>query len=420
MMQKKFMCRVFAKSSLNNLQFNSLRQLQERGFLSEHSIYPVSFYMKKGYYPLADKINSMNTVLEDTVLNQIKDEVNNEIMTEHREAVEKEHERIRLLKEQKEKEKADEEEAKRKAREEQLERREKRRFERITKNITEKIISQKTVKRDIILVPLADIDEFSFKGDCIYSLGGKFGEMLFVLNDVLQNSLPNEFKTDLNVKDFLKYFLEEFLLNGVKDAGNEAFNLDLNYLESPKYDFENIPDDKKKDYEAFLKDERRYISTSVHKMIELGIIDKEFVNTFNEVISEIFFFAPKEPEKIEPDPENQEQEYLDKIKAQNEQNELKTAELNAKMERLKKKIKLNFIKPEIFKKKRENIGGFITVVSNDKIIANIVETEQIPISKPEENQPAAEGENPPQENQENKEETENKKEEEKPKEEDPK
>ena len=99
-----------------------------------------------------------------------------------------------------------------------------------------------------------------------------------------------------------------------------------------------------------------------------------------------------EAEKIEGDPENQEPEYLEKIRLQNEENEKKAADENAKYEKIKKKIKLVFVKPEVFKNKRKNIGGFVMVEPNDREIEKIVEVEEVVI-EPEKKEDENENEN---------------------------
>ena len=53
------------------------------------------------------------------------------------------------------------------------------------------------------------------------------------------------------------------------------------------------------------------------------------------------------------------------------------------LEKIKKKIKINLIKPEIFKKKRDNIGAFITVEPNPFEKGIVQEIEEIPISRRE-------------------------------------
>ena len=174
-------------------------------------------------------------------------------------------------------------------------------------------------------------------------------------------------------------------------------------------------------------------------MIELGIIKKEFLDMFNEVVSEIYFQGPVEPEKIEPDPSRAEDAaYQEEVKKMQEEAEKKAQDENAFNEKIKKKIKISIIKPEVFKKKRDNIGAFITVEPNPYDKGIVQEIEEIPISKREtEKKPEEEngeenkeekkeeeekkeneqtnegGENPEAQNQQNTENKEEKKEEEK-------
>ena len=283
------------------------------------------------------------------------------------------------------------------------------------------IVATNSTRKDVMNLPLSDIDELSIKGDCIHCFG-QLGETLFVISEVVSDILPLEFSSSLDIKDFMSNFVQEFLLNGLPGINNDTLNLELKYLESPKYDFENIPEDKKEDFKNFLKDERRYISKSLHMLIDMGVVKKESVNSFTEAVADIYFKQNIEPEKVEGDPENQEPEYLEKIRIENENNEKKAADENAKYEKMKKRIKIVFIKPEVFKKKRNNIGGFITVDPNILEKEKVTEIEEVPIKKEEEEKP----ENPIEEgekieNEEGKEEQkEANPEEEKPKEEKPK
>ena len=173
----------------------------------------------------------------------------------------------------------------------------------------------------------------------------------------------------------------------VNYINSDNFMLELRYLESPKYDWENIPEEKRNDFANFLKDDRRYISKSVHKLIELGIINKEYLDIFNEVIAEMYFQGPIEPEKIEPDPTKAEDaQYQEEIKKRQEEAEKKAQEENALNEKIKKKIKISLIKPDIFKKKRNNIGAFIIVEPNPFEKGVVQEIEEVPISQEEEEQ----------------------------------
>jgi hypothetical protein len=262
-------------------------------------------------------------------------------------------------------------------------------------------------------------------------------------------------KPDINTKKLMKDFLKEFLSTGFagiipnkpepnqpndnkqqnnnnssqqlnlelpNNLNNDNFLLELRYLESPKFDWENIPEERRGEFANFIKDDRRYISKSVHKMIELGILRKEYLDTFNEIISEMYFQGPIEPEKIEPDPSKAEDAtYQEEIKKRQEEAEKKAQDENAFNEKIKKKIKINMIKPEVFKKKRNNIGAFIIVEPNPFEKGVVEEIEEVPISSQNEEE-KKEGENEAPKEEEKKEEEkkeEEKKEEEKPKEENP-
>jgi hypothetical protein len=413
-MQKKLMANVFSKHFLKNLKGNTFRHLQERGFLSYHETYNTSLLMQQDYLPKAEKMNTVISFVDDDLLPLVKQEIDAELLERHRLSLQKEKDRIHNLEEAKKKAKEAADEAERRRREAQLKRREERRVKRITENVTTKIITQFANRRDITSLPLMDIDELSIKGESINCLGGQLGEILFVISEIFKNVIEPE-KPDADIKKIIKEFLKEFLNQGfagiipVKPAegqppdnkqnnqqppasvvlpnviNNDNFILELRYLESPKYDWENIPEEKRNDFANFIKDDRRYISKSVHKLIELGIIKKEFLDTFNEVIAEIYFQGPVEPEKIEPDPSKAEDAaYQEEIKKKQEEAEKKAQDENAFNEKIKKKIKISIIKPEVFKKKRDNIGAFITVEPNPYEKGIVQEIEEIPISKREE------------------------------------
>jgi hypothetical protein len=412
-MQKKLMANVFSKHFLKNLKGNTFRHLQERGFLSYHETYNTSLLMQQDYLPKAEKMNTVISFVDDDLLPLVKQEIDAELLERHRLSLQKEKDRIHNLEEAKKKAKEAADEAERRRREAQLKRREERRVKRITENVTTKIITQFANRRDITSLPLMDIDELSIKGESINCLGGQLGEILFVISEIFKNVIEPE-KPDADIKKIIKEFLKEFLNQGfagiipVKPAegqppdnkqnnqqppasvvlpnviNNDNFILELRYLESPKYDWENIPEEKRNDFANFIKDDRRYISKSVHKLIELGIIKKEFLDTFNEVIAEIYFQGPVEPEKIEPDPSKAEDAaYQEEIKKKQEEAEKKAQEENAFNEKIKKKIKISLIKPEVFKKKRDNIGAFITVEPNPFEKGLVQEIEEIPISRRE-------------------------------------
>ena len=416
-MQKKLMSNVFSKHFLKNLKGNTFRHLQERGYLTHHETYNTSLFMQQVYLPKTEKMNEIISFVDDNLLPLMRKEIDNELLERHNISLKKEKERKEKLEEAKKKAKEAAEKAERERREAQLKRREERRINRITENVKSKIIAQNVNRKDITSLPLMDIDELSIKGESINCLGGQLGEILFVFNEILKNVD----KTDIDKKKLMKEFLKEFISKGfagiipnkpeqnqtndnkqnnnnnnssqhmslelVNYINNDNFMLELRYLESPKYDWENIPEEKRNDFANFLKDDRRYISKSVHKLIELGIINKEYLDIFNEVIAEMYFQGPIEPEKIEPDPTKAEDaQYQEEIKKRQEEAEKKAQEENAFNEKIKKKIKISLIKPDIFKKKRNNIGAFIIVEPNPFEKGVVQEIEEVPISQEEEEQ----------------------------------
>ena len=416
-MQKKLMSNVFSKHFLKNLKGNTFRHLQERGYLTHHETYNTSLFMQQVYLPKTEKMNEIISFVDDNLLPLMRKEIDNELLERHNISLKKEKERKEKLEEAKKKAKEAAEKAERERREAQLKRREERRINRITENVKSKIIAQNVNRKDITSLPLMDIDELSIKGESINCLGGQLGEILFVFNETLKNVD----KTDIDKKKLMKEFLKEFISKGfagiipnkpeqnqtndnkqnnnnnnssqhmslelVNYINSDNFMLELRYLESPKYDWENIPEEKRNDFANFLKDDRRYISKSVHKLIELGIINKEYLDIFNEVIAEMYFQGPIEPEKIEPDPiKAEDAQYQEEIKKRQEEAEKKAQEENAFNEKIKKKIKISLIKPDIFKKKRNNIGAFIIVEPNPFEKGVVQEIEEVPISQEEEEQ----------------------------------
>ena len=424
-MQKKLMSNVFSKHFLKNLKGNTFRHLQERGYLTNHETYNTSLFMQQVYLPKTEKMNEIISFVDDNLLPLMRQEIDNDLLERHKLSLKKEKDRINRLEEAKKRAKEAADKAEKERREAQLKRREERRINRITENVKTKIIEQNVNRKDITSLPLMDIDELSIKGESINCLGGQLGEILFVFSQILNNIE----KTDIDIKKLMKEFLKEFLSKGfagiipikpeqnqsndnkqnnnnssqhmslelVNNINNDNFILELRYLESPE--------EKRKDFADFLKDERRYISKSVHKLIELGIVKKEYLDIFNEVISEMYFQGPIEPEKIEPDPSKAEDAtYQEEIKKKQEEAEKKSQEENAFNEKVKKKIKISLIKPDIFKKKRNNIGAFIIVEPNPFEKGVVQEVEEVPISQLEEEKEKEEENEKPKEEEEKKEE----------------
>jgi len=248
--------------------------------------------------------------------------------------------------------------------------------DRITKSITDNIIFTKNKRNDVILIPLADIDELQLKSEHVHCLGGQLGLSIIsiesILNLLKEENVPN---LDLiNISEIMNKFLEEFFINALRDT--QVF--ELRYLESKKFDFSQPPEneEKKKEFIEFLLDDRRVVNKSLKLLMENKLVSEEIYRMFLETVTKIYFYTPIDPATaIQIDENNQEPEYLESIKKQQEE----IVQMNTKMENLKKKIKINFVNAEHLKKKRENVGGFIVVKPNKSVVENIIELEEAPV-----------------------------------------
>jgi hypothetical protein len=250
---------------------------------------------------------------------------------------------------------------------------ENKRINRITNSIKSNIISTKITRQDLLNIPLSDIDEFTFKNENIHCIGGQIGQAMIILDQILRKLAENNIMTNESVKvpEFIEKFLEEFLINQLKDYQY----LELRYLESSKFDFSEIPqeEEKRKEYHTFLLDNRRFVNTSIKLLLEKEILTEYVYKSFLESVAKIYFSQTVDPlSAIEVDTNNQEDDYLQII----EQKKIEIENYNKKMEKMKRKIKLNFIKPDDLKKKRDKIGGFVTVLANKNIIESMIEIEE--------------------------------------------
>ncbi len=173
----------------------------------------------------------------------------------------------------------------------------------------------------------------------------------------------------MKIPEFIEKFLVEFLLNQLK----EAQYLQLNYLESQKFDFSDIPveESKRKEYHDFILDDRRFVNKSIKLLLEKEILTEYIYKSFLETIAKVFLSLPIDQNTVEIDPENQDDEYLKSLEQKKIQIEIE----NKKFEKMKKKIKFKFVKPEDLKKKRDNMGGFVTVQSIKQVIESMIEIE---------------------------------------------
>ncbi len=144
-------------------------------------------------------------------------------------------------------------------------------------------------------------------------------------------------------------------------------------MESKKFDFSQPveSEEKRNDFTNFLLDERRLVNKSIKILLQREEISSDIFTYVLKKLAKIYLMPPVDPSALEIDPENQEPEYIDSIKKKKEE----IAANNQKMEKLKKKIKLNFVKGDLLKKKVNNIGGFITINPNHSVVETINEIE---------------------------------------------
>lgn len=115
------------------------------------------------------------------------------------------------------------------------------------------------------------------------------------------------------------------------------------------------------------------MNKSLKIILDNNLISKEIYEMILTAVLGIYFKDKTSIIKYEVDPENQDPEYLEKNKKEQE----KYLEQIIKLEANKKKIKFIMIKPEILKKKRENIAAMIQVIPNQIAVETIVETEEV-------------------------------------------
>jgi hypothetical protein len=382
-LQKKLLAKMNSKTyQFKNLKNSALLELFSRGFLKDNSDLKMTTHLEKCHYPQSDLIAKENEEVIEVLNNKLISEVKLKLSEKHKEIVTRENNRVNKIIADKKQSVLDAIENEKRRVHEKAERTEERRVRRITTNITENVINTRVEKLDVLNLPLADIDEISFKSEAIHCLGGQIGQVMTVLQNIiseldLEEVAINENASDVNIikRQLVNAFLEEFFLNQLKE--NESF--ELRYLESQKFDFTNITEDKKAELVGFLLDYRRVVNKSLKLLIDQGILSRDLYQIFMEEVVGYYFKNITDPSTIEVDPSSQEPEYLEMIKKQ--QDELTAS--NAKIEKIKKKIILKFVKADDLKAKRDTYGGFILVHPNEKVIESVNEIEEVPIKIPE-------------------------------------
>jgi len=254
---------------------------------------------------------------------------------------------------------------------EKAERKENRRINRITENITTNVISTREFVTDIPKLELADVDDFSISSERIHVIGGIFGLSLIVVEELFKKYNMWE-NTEENLKS-ITFCLEEYILNGLKD--NQS--LEIKYLESARFNFNEIPEERQKEFIEFIYDYRRFVNKSIKILIDKGLISKTSLDLFLTVIVGIYFKDKASIPQVDINPENQEPEY---IEMKNKEKEKYLEEVE-RLEKLKRKIKFRMIKPALLKKRRENMAGFIEVLPNENVKENVIDYDEPPPSE---------------------------------------
>jgi len=208
---------------------------------------------------------------------------------------------------------------------------------------------------------LTDIDELSLKNEHIHTIGGYFGEVLIIFNEMFEkfySHLPaDEAKTA--VSTILLKILGTF----------EKRILDIKYFETIKIDM-TTPIDKVSDpqildnYKAIYYDTKRISSKSIKFMLDHKVISEKIYFMFLDAVINLLLQKPIDPETvIQIDPSITEPEYLEQINKQKE--EIKTR--NEFTSKIKEKVRFSYAKVEDFKKKKLKMSAVLNITPSDQL-----------------------------------------------------
>lgn len=254
---------------------------------------------------------------------------------------------------------------------EKAERKENRRINRITTNINENIISTKEYKQEVASLSLCDIDDFSLYSERIHVAGGLVGLVTIVLDELLELFNLTE-NTQENV-NFISSVLDEFIFKSLKE--NQTF--ELKYLESERFNFGEISEDRRQEYIDFMHDYRRFVNKSLKILIDKQQFPHTSLDLVLSAIVALYFKDKSSIPVVEVNAENQDPEYVEKIKQEQED----YADSVARLEAVKNKIKFVMVKPAVLKKRRDNMAAFIQVAPALSIKETVTETDEIPPSE---------------------------------------
>lgn len=198
-----------------------------------------------------------------------------------------------------------------------------------------------------------------------------FGLASIILGELLKVYNLNE-NTPENV-NLISLVLEEFIFKCLKE--NQDF--EIKYLESDRFNFNEITEERQIEYIEFIHDYRRFVNKSLKVLIDKNQMNKQLLDLMLSALVGLYFKNRNSIPAVEIDPENQDPEYIEKIKQEQEE----YSETVARLETIKKKIKFIMIKPTILKKRRDNMAAFIQVNPALSVKDTVTETDEIPASE---------------------------------------
>jgi len=255
---------------------------------------------------------------------------------------------------------------------EKADRKENRRINRITVNINEHILSTKEFKQDISSIALCDIDDFSLYSERIHVTGGLFGLATIILDELLKTYNLTE-NTQENIT-LISLVLDEYIFRCLKDNQN----FEIKYLESERFNFsEVISEERQPEFIDFIHDYRRFVNKSLKILIDKNQMQRNSLDLVLSALVALYFKNKSAIPVVEVNAENQDPEYVEKIK-QEQEDYVNAVE---RLEAVKKKIKFVMVKPAILKKRRENIAAFIQVNPALGVKDHVSETDEVPASE---------------------------------------
>jgi len=100
--QKKLICKTFSKSHLKFLKRNTLNHLLERGFLKENRDLRLNFLIYNEVFPKTENTVDHYNSIDKIIYHKIENKVKTELKSIHQNIINKEKERIKILKEENE------------------------------------------------------------------------------------------------------------------------------------------------------------------------------------------------------------------------------------------------------------------------------------------------------------------------------